>query len=79
MFENADWAAAFATQPEQFDYVIGAEEIEGEIPPDLRGTLFRNGPANFVRGREMYRHMLDGDGYIVRLSFRDDGKVEFKR
>lgn len=44
-FQTKDWAAAFSSQPGEFDYWI--EEVEGTIPEYLSGTLFRNGPGNF--------------------------------
>ena len=44
-FLTADWAAAFRTQPDEFDYWI--YDVEGTIPDFLRGSLFRNGPGNF--------------------------------
>lgn len=40
-----DFAGAFQSQPEEYDYWI--DEIEGTLPETLRGTLFRNGPGNF--------------------------------
>lgn len=42
-FHSSDFAAAFISQPNEYDYWI--TEIEGEVPKALRGTLFRNGPA----------------------------------
>jgi len=44
-FQARDWAAAFSSQPGEFDYWI--EKVEGTIPEFLQGTLFRNGPGNF--------------------------------
>lgn len=50
-------------------------EVEGEIPRELRGTLYRNGPMLFEAQGTPYRHWLDGDGGIsaVRLA---DGRAE---
>lgn len=44
-FQSKDWAAAFSSQPREFENWI--EDVEGTIPEYLRGTLFRNGPGNF--------------------------------
>lgn len=44
-FRAEDWAAAFTSQKSEFEYWL--DEVEGEVPEALRGTLFRNGPANF--------------------------------
>src|ERR1700733_562531 len=50
--------------------------IEGEIPRDLHGSLYRNGPGLFERGDLRKPHLLDGDGLVQRLSFAD-GKVRY--
>jgi all-trans-8'-apo-beta-carotenal 15,15'-oxygenase len=51
--------------------------IEGEIPRELRGSLYRNGPGLFERGGVRKPHLLDGDGLVQRLSF-DDGAVRYQ-
>ncbi len=38
-----DWRSGYRSQPQEFDYWI--EDIDGEIPAALEGTLFRNGPG----------------------------------
>ncbi len=43
----------------------------GTIPPELRGTFFRNGPALHGRGGLRYGHRWDGDGMVQ--SFRFEG------
>ena len=75
-YQNSDWAAAFTSQFEEYEYYI--TEIEGEVPATLQGTLFRNGPGRFERGEQKYEHMLDGDGYVQSFSFGDDGSVFFR-
>jgi all-trans-8'-apo-beta-carotenal 15,15'-oxygenase len=50
-----------------------APEVEGEIPRELRGSLYRNGPGLFERGNLRKPHLLDGDGLVQRLSFTDGG------
>ena len=45
LFEPRDWAAAFTSQPGEFEYWV--DEVEGRVPDALTGTLFRNGPGNF--------------------------------
>ncbi len=42
---------------------------EGEVPPDLAGVLYRNGPGRLERGGVRYQHPFDGDGHVVRLAF----------
>lgn len=41
-----------------------AATVEGRLPKDLAGTLFRNGPAWFERGGFRYDHWFDGDGMV---------------
>jgi carotenoid cleavage dioxygenase-like enzyme len=53
------------------DYEIS--EIEGALPRELNGTLFRNGPSQNVlppEGAEAL-HLFDGDGYVHALRFED--------
>ena len=51
--------------------------MEGSIPKDLTGTLFRNGHAKFdVEGLEI-AHPFDGDGMISALTFKD-GRAFFR-
>ena len=38
--------------------------VEGKIPEDLQGTLYRNGPGLFERAGYRKRCILDGDGMI---------------
>lgn len=54
-----------------------APAIEGEIPRELRGSLYRNGPGLFERGGLRKPHLLDGDGLVQRLSF-EDGAVHYQ-
>lgn len=44
--------------------------VEGAIPLDLKGTLYRNGPARFGSADGPYLHWFDGDGALtaVRLN-----------
>src|SRR6516165_12154265 len=46
-------------------------EIEGRIPQELCGSLYRNGPGLFERGGLRKPHLLDGDGLVQRLSLAD--------
>ncbi|DBB11283.1 TPA: hypothetical protein ACH3X3_006718 [Trebouxia sp. C0006] len=75
-YQSSDFAAAFTSQPKEYEYWI--TEIEGQVPESLRGTLFRNGPGRFERGDQKYAHVLDGDGYVTSFSFSQEGKVHFR-
>ena len=64
---KAAWTKAYQTAPyTAVEYDI--EEITGTIPTALKGSVFRNGPGNFERGGERFKHVLDGDGLISRFS-----------
>jgi all-trans-8'-apo-beta-carotenal 15,15'-oxygenase len=52
-------------------------DVEGEIPRDLQGSLYRNGPGLFERCGLRKPHLLDGDGLVQRLSFAN-GKVHYR-
>ena len=49
--------------------------VSGEIPKDLRGTLYVNGPARVIDGRGRASHPLDGHGFVRAFSFGDGVKV----
>lgn len=50
--------------------------VDGEIPRDLNGTLFRNGPNPQFAPRGRY-HWFDGDGMIHALTIRD-GEAHYR-
>lgn len=51
--------------------------IEGKLPPELMGTLYRNGPALFERDGLRKRTFLDGDGMVHAFYFHGSG-VRFR-
>ncbi len=60
---------------EEHSYKI--TEIEGELPRDLTGTFFRNGPGRQRIGDSNYGHWFDGDGMLCAFTFAN-GEVHFK-
>ena len=56
----------------EYDYII--DDLEGEIPRDLTGTFFRNGPGRQKIGSTPYGHWFDGDGMLCSFSFVIHGK-----
>lgn len=46
-------------------------QIEGRLPADFAGTLYRNGPAWFERDGFRYEHWFDGDGMVHGWRFGD--------
>ncbi|GJQ13502.1 hypothetical protein GpartN1_g5293.t1 [Galdieria partita] len=55
------------------DCYLEKGSITGKIPKDLRGTLYRNGPAKFEVGKILVKHPWDGDGMITAISISDNG------
>lgn len=74
-YDLQDWQKGYRSLPQEHNYWI--DEIEGQIPADLNGTLFRNGPGLLdVNGQRM-QHPFDGDGMICAISFQD-GQARFR-
>ena len=49
------------------------ELLEGALPPDLTGTLLRNGNGRFEHYGVPYEHLFDGDGMVARFRFDGQG------
>jgi all-trans-8'-apo-beta-carotenal 15,15'-oxygenase len=52
-------------------------DITGTLPPELRGTLYRNGPARWEAGGFVAQHAFDGDGMVSKFVI-DGGGVRFQ-
>jgi all-trans-8'-apo-beta-carotenal 15,15'-oxygenase len=63
-YDRIDWKRGYQSQPNEYDYSI--DDIEGKIPADLQGTLFRNGPGLLEVNGQRLHHPFDGDGWFVR-------------
>ncbi len=50
--------------------------VEGELPSELSGTLYRNGPNPQFAPRGRY-HWFDGDG-MIHAFFFEDGVVRYR-
>jgi carotenoid cleavage dioxygenase-like enzyme len=49
--------------------------VEGELPRELAGTLYRAGPGLFASFGRAYDHLFEGDGAISGVRFHD-GRAE---
>ncbi|HEU0037077.1 MAG TPA: carotenoid oxygenase family protein [Kofleriaceae bacterium] len=49
--------------------------VEGTLPAELRGTLYRNGPGQFEQFGTRYSHPFEGDGAVTAVRF--DGSRAF--
>ena len=84
-FITSDWRRTWYTyqsNPDLIDPATGyasyeITDIEGTLPKDLVGDLYRNGPGNFGFNDERVQHVLDADGLVFKISFpppATDGK-----
>ena len=67
-YSRESWQGGYKSLTEELDYWI--DDIEGEIPSDLNGTLFRNGPGLLDINGQNIHHPFDGDE-IGRASCRE--------
>jgi all-trans-8'-apo-beta-carotenal 15,15'-oxygenase len=70
-----DWQKGYRSQPQELDYWI--DDIDGEIPTDLEGTLFRNGPGLLEVNGQRVHHPFDGDGMISAIAF-SQGRAHYR-
>ncbi len=68
VFNKEDWASAYCNIQEELTN-FQLKVIRGEIPSDLAGTFYRNGPGRLERGGQWVHHPFDGDGMIASISF----------
>jgi all-trans-8'-apo-beta-carotenal 15,15'-oxygenase len=72
---GSDWHRIFDSLREEHDYAV--DHIEGSMPANLVGTLYRNGPGiNEVRGKP-FAHLFDGHGMISQFVI-DGGRVHYR-
>lgn len=74
-YQLEDWRGGNKAFKDELDYPI--EDITGEIPSELTGTLYRNVPAMLdVNGQQLH-HPFDADGNICGISF-NNGRAYFR-
>lgn len=73
-FSKTDWQKGYRSLKTEYAYWV--DEITGEVPKALRGTLFRNGPGLLDVNGDRYGHPFDGDGMVCRITFTE-GRVHF--
>lgn len=74
-YTREDWLSGYRSQPQEFEYWI--DDVEGNIPQNLEGTLFRNGPGLLdVHGHPLH-HPFDGDGMVSAIAF-SQGKAHYR-
>lgn len=73
-FSKADWQSGYESLRTENSYWI--DRVDGEIPQELSGTLFRNGPGLLDVNGQDYGHPFDGDGMICAIAFVE-GRAHF--
>lgn len=66
----------YRSQREEYDYWLSEDLVEGTVPAELQGTLYRNGPGQLEIFGARIDQPFDGDGMVCRFSFAD-GKAHF--
>ncbi|MEM7099243.1 MAG: carotenoid oxygenase family protein [Pseudomonadota bacterium] len=72
---GSDWAAAFDAAMQEQPWLLAYRSVDqsafnaqaklvGKWPSELRGTLYRNGPARHEVHGFRYQHWFDGDGMM---------------
>jgi all-trans-8'-apo-beta-carotenal 15,15'-oxygenase len=74
-YDPLEWQQGYRSLKEEYDYWI--DDIDGQIPPELSGTLFRNGPGMLDVNGVQIQHPFDGDGMICAIGFQD-GRAHFR-
>ena len=68
----APWSQVFAQPAPEFA-PTALPVVSGALPPELQGSLYRNGPARLERGGQAMGHWFDGDGAILGIQFTPTG------
>ncbi len=67
------WSQAILQPAKEFN-LTPLPVLAGTIPPELTGTLYRNGPGRLSIGDRRVGHWFDGDGAVLGVHF-GEGKA----
>ncbi len=71
-----DWHLGYTSAPAGGFDPEPMRLVFGKAPNGLEGSLYRNGPAQFLYGKDDYaRHWFDGDGMVQRIAIADGKAV----
>ncbi|BBZ23446.1 carotenoid oxygenase family protein [Mycolicibacter hiberniae] len=75
---EADWRSFGVSEPQQAEYDYPVTQIDGSLPAELAGTLYRNGPGRWEdhTGRPLH-HLFDGDGMVSAFTI-GGGRVHYR-
>ena len=68
-FDRPAWASGYCNVEQELNKVP-LNSIKGEIPKDLCGFFYRNGPGRLERNGQRVHHPFDGDGMIASIHFQ---------
>ncbi len=71
---RTDFTARLWREPLAREHGFEPLAIEGKLPMELAGTLYRNGPGTVGVGASHYTHPFEADGAVTAIRFAD-GKV----
>ena len=71
--QQKPWAGAIAQTAPEFP-LQPLSVLSGNLPEELCGSLYRNGPGRLERQGKRVNHWFDGDGAVLAVHF-DHGKV----
>lgn len=74
-YQREDWQKGYESLKQEGNYWI--DDVEGQIPTELHGTLFRNGPGLLDVNGQPIHHPFDGDGMISAIAFHN-GRAHFR-
>lgn len=66
------WFGAIAQPASEFP-LTPLTVLEGKLPANLNGSLYRNGPGRLERNSQPVGHWFDGDGAILAVHFSPQG------
>ncbi len=75
LFNKEDWASSYCNVEKELSN-IELKIVSGEVPRELSGVFYRNGPGRLERNGQWVHHPFDGDGMVVSMQF-ENGEVRF--
>lgn len=76
-FSLEDYSFLFESQPKECTQELSPADIDGNIPKDIVGSYFLNGPGLLHIDGDWF-HPFDGHGFIRSLTFRGDGSCLYR-
>jgi all-trans-8'-apo-beta-carotenal 15,15'-oxygenase len=75
---DADFRSLGVSEPQHTEHDYPVKAVTGEIPAELSGTLYRNGPGRWQdhTGRPLH-HLFDGDGMVSAFTI-GGGEIPYR-